>query len=461
MDDNKAARILQCGVDRGADFVEIFEEESRDASVIFRDGKVESANAGTAYGIGLRLIYGTEVLYTYSSNDDTEHLLKQLNELAASRGNAAPESAGALPPLEARIVDNIHPVEIDPRSAGQAAKLQLLRTADAAARAVSAKVAQVQASATDKTSHVAIYNSEGLKVEDTRTLCRFHIQVTAQIAGQRFQGSESPGEQRGFEFFEELDVEGYSRVAAQRALRMLTATYIEGGQMPVVMGNAFGGVIFHEACGHPLETEMVRFKASPFTGKIGEKIAHEAVTAIDDGTLVGRWGSINIDDEGMPAQRTVLIKDGILQTYLADRVGSAAVGVARSGSGRRESYRFAPVSRMRNTYIDNGPDSLDDMIASVDHGLYAHKMGGGSVDPSTGEFNFAVTEGYRIRDGKVAEPVRGASLIGKGHEILPRISMVGGDLDMAAGMCGASSGSVPVTVGQPCLKVDSILVGGR
>ena len=231
--------------------------------------------------------------------------------------------------------------------------------------------------------------------------------------------------------------------------------------MPVVMGNGFGGVIFHEACGHPLETEAIRKKSSPFTGKLNERIAAECLTAIDDGTIPNSWGSINIDDEGYKPEKTVLIENGILKNYLSDRIGSIEVGVRRTGSARRESYSYAPVSRMRNTYIAAGNSSREDMISSVEEGLYAKKMGGGSVNPATGEFNFSVEEAYMIRKGKIAEPVRGATLIGKGHEILPKISMVGNDLEISAGMCGAASGSIPVTVGQPTIKVDEILVGGR
>lgn len=231
--------------------------------------------------------------------------------------------------------------------------------------------------------------------------------------------------------------------------------------MPVVMGNGFGGVIFHEACGHPLETESIRHEASPFCKKIGEQIAQPCLTAIDDGTMQGVWGSLEIDDEGTPTERTTLIENGVLKTYMSDRVGAEEVGIKRTGNARRESYQYAPVSRMRNTFIAPGKSTVEEMIASVDEGLYAAKMGGGSVNPATGEFNFAVEEGYVIRKGKLAEAVRGATLIGKGHEILPKISMVGSDLELAAGMCGASSGSVPVTVGQPTIKVDQILVGGR
>ena len=242
---------------------------------------------------------------------------------------------------------------------------------------------------------------------------------------------------------------------------MLDAGYVEAGEMPVVMGNGFGGVIFHEACGHPLETEALRRKATPFAGRIGELVAHPCLTAIDDGTVPNAWGSIALDDEGMPTQRTVLIENGVLKAFLSDRVGAQECGLPRTGSARRESYKYAPVSRMRNTFIAAGSSSLDEMLASAGNGLYAARMGGGSVNPATGEFNFAVEEGYRIRDGKIAEPLRGATLIGRGHDILPHIVMVGSDLKLAAGTCGAGSGQVPVCVGQPSLLVDRILVGGR
>jgi len=210
-----------------------------------------------------------------------------------------------------------------------------------------------------------------------------------------------------------------------------------------------------------LETESVRRQASPFCGKLGEKVAQDVLTAIDDGTLSGVWGSLEIDDEGTPTQKTVLIENGILKNFLSDRVGAKELGLPLTGSARRESYKYAPVSRMRNTFIAPGNSSLQDMLNTVSNGLYAAKMAGGSVNPATGEFNFAVEEGYEIKNGKLGDAVRGATLIGLGHEILPKISMVGNDLELAAGMCGASSGHIPVTVGQPSIKVDSILVGGR
>ncbi len=463
MDQIKVQRILQAGRDRGADFVEIFEEETRHAGVSFKDRKVESASAGTDYGIGIRLLFGNEVLYAHTSKDDEAHLITLIEALTLGKGGLS--GAHDHSPPQAAVVGTqgavTHRVTLDPRAVGQDRKLDLLRRADDAARRYSGRIAQVQVRAADMVSDILIANSEGLWVTDTRTRSRFHVNVTAENGGEIFTAGEAPGAQRGFEFFEGLDVEQYAHDAAERAVRMLGAGYVKGGKMPVVMGNGFGGVIFHEACGHLLETEGVRRKASAFAGKLGEQIAHSAVTAVDDGTIENSWGSLGVDDEGSAPQKTTLIENGVLKTYMSDRVGASETGVALSGSARRESYQYAPVSRMRNTYIAAGAHTPEAVLASVDDGLYAKKLGGGSVNPATGEFNFAVEEGYLIRGGKVAEPVRGATLIGKGPEILPLISMVANDLELAAGMCGASSGSVPVTVGQPTLRVDSILVGGR
>jgi TldD protein len=461
MKKSKAQNIIQSGLDCQADFVEIFEEETRNAAVVYKDNKVESAKAGTDYGIGIRLIYGNEVLYGYTSNDDEKHMISLVKNLALSRGIEKRAGTGTGADLKEVSIKNNHIISLDPRRIGQEKKLDLLKRADKTARETSAKVSQVSVSAGDVVSEVLIINSEGLWIGDTRTWSRLSISVTAGENGDIFVAREAPGSMRGFAFFQELDIEGYARIATERAVLMLSAGYIEGKKMPIVMGNGFGGVIFHEACGHPLETESIRRKASPFVGKLGQRIAGDKVTAIDDGTIANEWGSLNVDDEGNPTQKTVLIKNGILQSYMSDRVAAKELGVPITGNARRESYKYTPVSRMRNTYLAPGTDSFSDMISGLGYGLYARKMGGGSVNPATGEFNFAVEEGYVIQNGKIGSPVRGATLIGKGHEILPLISMVGDDLKLAAGTCGAGSGMVPTTVGQPTLKVDSILVGGR
>lgn len=453
-------RVLQAGLEQGAEFSELYLQESRSSSLLLKSGEIESATAGTTFGVGLRLIRNGEVLYGFASDNSEESLLS----LARRLGQLRPGESRHLPPIqlgEPLFHPDLHPVLFDPRQAGQRRKLPLLQQLDRVTRHCGERIVQVTASALDIVEHVEIYNSESLAVHDDRTRTRMVLNAVASNGSELISAHAAPGALKGFEFFEDLDLDSLAREVGERALRMLDASYITGGQMPVVIGPGFGGVIFHEACGHLLETEAVRRNASAFGDKLGEQIAHPSVTAIDDGTLSGVWGSLAFDDEGMETERTVLIENGVLKNYLSDRVGAAEVGVPRTGSGRRESYSYAPVARMRNTFIAPGESSLDEMVASAGEGLYALKMGGGSVNPATGEFNFAVEEGYRIHNGKIAEAVRGASLIGKGKEILPRISMVGRDLEFAAGMCGASSGTIPVTVGQPTIKLDRILVGGR
>jgi TldD protein len=451
-------KMLELGTARGADFAEVFAEDSESASIDLLDRKIDSIASGNSFGVGVRLLYGDDAYYGYSSDSSEAALLRLTENLAQAQRERRP---GAASPFRQQAVADRHAVRVDPESVPKRERADLLRDLDARVRGRGAAIQQVGASVSEKKRAVLVANSEGLWIEDMRHYSRIRLSAIAEKGSGPQIGVESPGVLGGYEFFRELDLDKLVRGAAQSALVMAGAGYIDGGMMPVVLGNGFGGVIFHEACGHPLETEAIRKNASPFAGKVGQPVAQPVLTAIDDGTLDRKWGSLNVDDEGTPAQRTVLIEKGVLKNYLSDRIGARQAGVPRSGSARRESYRFAPVSRMRNTYIDRGPHSVEEMIASVDFGLYAKKMGGGSVDPATGEFNFAVQEGYAIRKGKIAEPVRGATLIGKGHEVLPLISMIGADLELAAGMCGASSGWVPTTVGQPTLKIDRILVGGR
>ena len=452
-------KILDFCLGTGANLAEIYEEETRKSYLSLKDNAIEGASASIIYGIGIRMLYGTEVLYGFTSDSSEETLLniaKNLS-LAKNKKGSGKTEFGKERNYISFCEDNFK----NPCVLGQSYKKDFLFAANSAAR-ISPKILQLEASIADSVQNINIWNSEGLQISDNRARTRFSINATAGEDSERTSAHEAPGVLGGFEFLDNLPVKELAKSCAERALRMLSAPYISGGQMPVVMGNAFGGVIFHEACGHPLESEAVRRQASPFCGKLGEQVAQSVLTAIDDGTLSGVWGSLAVDDEGTPTQKTVLIEKGILKNFLSDRVGAQELGLPLTGNARRESYKYAPVSRMRNTFIAPGNSTLQDMLASVvDSGLYAAKMAGGSVNPATGEFNFAVEEGYEIKNGKLGEAVRGATLIGLGHEILPKVSMVGNDFELAAGMCGASSGHVPVTVGQPSIKVDSILVGGR
>ena len=456
--ENTVAKIFDSGLQGGADFTEVFVEDSVSSSINLLDQKIDEINSSNSFGIGIRLLYGNEAYYGYSSDPDEASLLKLTKNLGQSRNVG--ESAG-VQPFEHQAVQDIHHVAVNPQTVSKTERVDLLRKLDELTRCHGTEVSQVNANMAEKKRSVLIANSEGLWTEDARSYSRMRLSAVAEKSDGPQTASESPGVLGGYEFFQQLNLDELAENAAQSALRMAGAGYIDGGTMPVILGNGFGGVIFHEACGHPLETEAIRKNASPFCDKIGERVGRSILNAIDDGTIVNKWGSCNVDDEGTPTQKTVLIENGILKNYLSDRIGAGQVGIPRSGSARRESYKFAPVSRMRNTFIAPGNDNFEEMLRTIKFGLYAKKMGGGSVNPGTGEFNFAVQEGYAVRNGKIAEPVRGATLIGKGFDVLSQISMISDDLELAAGMCGAASGWVPTTVGQPTLKIDSILVGGR
>lgn len=447
--------IIEKVQEKGADFCEIYLEETREDNYFLQDQKIEEASTAIDFGIGIRLFLGTQAYYTYSNKLDKEYLLKLVKELLSSFPVKSPTKTYIKPNLAFAV----EPKKENPYSLREV--IEFLQRADVKARSLSSKVAQVGVSLREVKKNILILNSEGLCQNQERKYLRYMVSVTAEDKGERFMATEAPGFSGEVNLFSVINPENLAEVTANRALLMLHAGYISGGVMPVVLGNGFGGVIFHEACGHLLETEAIRKKASPFVGKVGEKIAHEKLTAIDTGDIPQAYGSLTYDDEGHPTQKTILIENGVLKNYLSDRLGALETNSPLTGSGRRESYRYPPVARMRNTYIAAGEDQFEDMIQSIDFGLYAKKMGGGSVNPATGEFNFAVEEGYVIRKGKIAEPVRGCTLIGRGEEILPKISMIGKDLEISAGTCGASSGLIPVTVGQPTLKVDAILVGGR
>ena len=454
---NTISKILECGQSQGADYSEVFIEESLSSSINLLDQKIDEITSSNSFGIGIRLVHMGQAYYGYSSDSKEENLIK----LTKNLGKFSEYDINIRKNFNHQSVEDIHHIVINPENVSKSERVELLRKLDSLTRSHGNEINQVKVNLSEKKRTVLIANSDGLWTEDSRLYSRIGLSAVAEKNDGPQTASDSPGALGGYEFFQDFDLEKLAASTAKTAIRMASAGYINGGKMPVILGNGFGGVIFHEACGHPLETEAIRKNASPFCNKIGEMVGKPILNAIDDGTIVNKWGSCNIDDEGTPTQKTTLIENGVLKNYLSDRIGASQVSIPRSGSARRESYKFAPVSRMRNTFISKGNDKIDDMLKSIKFGLYAKKMGGGSVNPGTGEFNFSVQEGFVVRNGKISEPVRGATLIGKGFEILPQISMISDDLELAAGMCGASSGWVPTTVGQPTLKIDSILVGGR
>ncbi|MDO4483053.1 MAG: TldD/PmbA family protein [Clostridia bacterium] len=458
LDQNIAAEVLACAVKTGGDFAEIFMEDAVNHGITLRSGVIESANTSRRHGAGIRVLSGTQAVYVYTNDTSRQGLM----DCAAKAAAAVKGGAGcSLIPFAA--VDYARPGEIavDPMTVKAALKAEKLRAANAAAHSVSDEIIQVMGTYRDSVQHVLIANTEGVFATDIRTETRLACQAVASNGTENQIGFEGPGARMGFEFFDSrINPEEIAKAAAQSAVTMLHAPLCPAGTMPVCIDNGFGGVIFHEACGHSLEATSVSYGLSEFTGKLGQQIAAPCVTAIDDGTLMNEWGSLHVDDEGMPTQRNVLIQDGILTGYMIDKLGGRRMNMAPTGSGRRQGYTHAPTSRMTNTYIAAGSDDEDDMIATMGDGLYAKKMGGGSVDPATGEFNFAVSEGYLVKGGKIVHPVRGASLIGRGSEVLMKIDRVGKNMRMGQGVCGSVSGSVNTNVGQPMIRVSSLVVGG-
>ena len=363
--------------------------------------------------------------------------------------------------LRERTFGDIHPVKIVPGSVANKEKVAILKEGYFAAKDADASISQVAGMLLDVDHNILIANSQGLYTQDRQIRTRMTVNAVASLGSETQTGRVAPGRMMGLEMFDTIDPKSIGREAARQALTMVKAGYCPAGVMPVAIDNGFGGVIFHEACGHSLEASAVAYGTSQFTGKLGQKIASDKVTAIDDGTIPGAWGSINIDDEGHPGQKNVLIENGVLKSYMIDQFNGRRMGMESTGNARRQDYSFTPTSRMTNTYIAPGQETREQIISSMEYGLYARNMGGGSVNPVTGEFNFAVSEGYIVRNGKICEPVRGASLVGNGAEIIKNIDMVSDNLDLGQGMCGSSSGSIPVNVGQPLLRVSSITVGGR
>jgi TldD protein len=450
-----AHQVIDCALSLGADFSELYIERTRTLGLGLKSGRVDQISDGIDFGIGIRVLFGTKVLYGYTNTLNPEELLR-ITRLLCTLDRKAP---GLTAPQAFRMEV---PDLATPRTGADdlEERIQLLQRIDALTRKESPLISQVSVSSSERHQEIELFNSFGLHARDLRRYTRIGSEAVATDGDQKDSAFYGPGASMGWEFARGLDPAFIASEIARQAVTSLKAEPCPAGTFPVVIDNAFGGVIFHEACGHLLETTSVEKKASVLWDKKGELIANPAVNAVDDGTIPGAWGSLTVDDEGMKTRRTQLIRNGVLENFMADYVGELKSGHPRTGSARRQSYRFAPASRMRNTFIEPGPHPFDSLIASIDRGLYAKSMGGGSVKTGTGEFNFSVREGYWIENGKITRPVKGATLIGTGPETLKRISMVADNFELMAGMCGSVSGSIPAAVGQPAIKVDEILVGG-
>ena len=456
--DITASRIIEAAMSGNADFAEIFEEELKSSSVGLLNGKTTRASSGINYGVGIRLMAGTNVVYVYTCDKSEDALIKLAKEAStALKGGKTSDIKN----LEALSKSSPSILLIDPLTVSKKTNIEFLKEASDYAMNYHELITQTAASYSTSNRIIHIVNSEGINKEESQTRIRISVEAVASKGNEKQTGRIAPGTMRGYEFINEYPIIDKTKECCETAIRMINAGYAPSGKMPVVIGNGFGGVIFHEACGHALESTAVGIKASCFTDKLGQRIASDVVSARDNARIEGEWGSYYTDDTGRESSDLQLIENGICKNYLIDDLGARRMGCKPTGCGRRQDFTYAPTSRMSNTYIENGKDDPADIIADTEYGLYCSKMGGGSVDTATGEFNFAAEEAFMLRNGKLAEPVRGATLIGKGQEILLNIDRVGNDLELAAGMCGSISGGVPVTVGQPTIRVSSILVGGR
>ncbi|MCR5731939.1 MAG: TldD/PmbA family protein [Sphaerochaetaceae bacterium] len=451
--------VLLKALESGGDFAELFFERTVTRAISIVDNHTDSFVDHVSEGVGIRVFKKLKSAFSSTSDISVSGLMKCAENTAAAIGDGD------------RIIDDIqlvyvshedlHKCTIAPNSVPLKERIGLIKEACSEAKNYSDRITQVTGRLQDNERYILIANSTGLLTDDRQTCIRMAVNSVASKEGDTQTGYMGPGAKRGYELFDLYSPNSIGREASREAVLKLDSDYIAAGTYPVVIQKGNGGVLFHEATGHSLEATAVAYNNSEFTGMLGKQIASEKLTAIDDGTIPNAWGSVNIDDEGRPARKNVLIENGILKGYMIDNFNSRRMKMEPTGSGRRQTYSYASTSRMTNTYIAAGDDEEKDIIGSIEKGLLCQKLGGGSVNPATGEFNFSVSEGYLIEDGKISRPVRGASLIGKGSEIIKSIDMVGKEVERSQGMCGSKSGSIPVEIGQPMIRIKSMTVGGR
>ena len=456
---NQALRILNSGLSTGADYAEIYIEEKDTFTVVVENGKVENSAISRSYGAGIRLLNKLQSVYGYTNEVNEKSLTKLIQNLANSFHE---KQCIFLDKLVTKKAKNLSVVNQSYLSTDDNKIIDFLKKGEKVMREFDKRIVRTQFTFSYSITKVQIASTKGTSFLDEKERGRCGIMCVAADQGKIETGFEGPGASAGFEFFiNNVDIESLAKKTAEKTIMMLEAKECPSGKMPVIIGNGFGGTLFHEACGHPLEASMVSKNLSVFSGKVGQQIASPILSAIDDGTIPNGWGSNNIDDEGNKTEKTLLIENGILKDYLIDDFNGRRMGRKGNGACRRQSYKYEPTSRMSNTYICAGKSTPEEIIKATKFGLYAKSLAGGQVNPVTGEFNFGCSEAYLVRDGKICEPVRGASVIGTGPDILMKIDMIGNDLLRGQGMCGAASGFIPVDCGQPTIRVSEMTVGGN
>jgi TldD protein len=450
-----ATMVLAHALARGGDMAELYAESRRSFAISLDDGRVERPQGGRERGACVRVVQGESTYYGHVDGLAEEDLLRVAGSVSeAVRGDARRPAA-----LRAMATGTRHGVAIPPEDVEAARKAELLRACDERARAAGPEVAQARIAYAETHRRVEVFGSDGRAAADDRTRIRLSAQVVARRNGRVETGTDTRGGHAGWELLED-DPDQVAAKAAQRALTLLDAVDAPTGRLPVVVGNGFGGVLLHEAVGHGLEADAIQKAASVYAGRLGEQVAPEFVTAYDDGSRANAWGSEGVDDEGTPTRRTTVIEAGRLTSYLYDLLRARKDGVESTGNGRRESFRHVPAPRMTNTFFAPGDASPEELIGGVERGLYAVSFGGGQVEPATGDFVFGVSEGYLIENGRVAAPVRGATLVGNGLEALRAIDGIAGDLEIATGYCGKDGQTIPAGVGQPHVRIRELTVGG-
>lgn len=452
-----AKEILEVALSTGGDFAEVYMEKTTNEVLRLHSGKLSTANVSKVKGAAIRIIKGELEINSSITDCTYENLLKAAKTLAGSFNDK--KHVEVQPFVEKKVELVVNPKNV--RGNDISREVNLLKTASDTIYAYSKEIVQVICNLTKTEKRIFVFASDSTWQTDYRCNTRLSCQAVASDGKEMETGFDSFGRNQGMEMFDDFDVVPFAKQVAHDAVEMLHAEPMQGGEMPVVINNGFGGVILHEACVHGLEATSVAKGMSVFCNKLGQKVASDIVNAVDDGTNLNAWGSINVDDEGTPSKCNVLIENGILKSYLVDKRNSKKMNHPITGSSRRESYKYQTTSRMTNTYFLNGKSTFDEIIKSTEKGLFAEKMGGGSVNPATGEFNFAVQVGYMIENGKITKPVKGATLVGSGKDVLLHIDMIGDNLSCGYGMCGSMSGSVPTIVGQPTIRVSKMTVGGK
>ncbi len=461
MDNGIAKNVLNAALATGADFAELYVQNKTARTVELNYKRVDNVSSRLIYGAGVRLMRGLRQVYGYTSDLSEQSLTDLAKKLAASFDG---ERVIKVTEFEERTGNGMHAPEQEHGAMTTAQKIEYLKCGETAMYETSPLIVNARCVAIETDEYVQIYTATQNTcrvVDDRRVRTRVMAMAVASENGEFQTGTFSPGLTKGAEFYAQTDFVAGAKEAAEDAVALLSAPDCPSGNMPVIIGNRFGGVLFHEACGHPLEGTAISHNSSPFAGKLGQKVASDVVTAIDDGTVEHGWGSACFDDEGEPCTRNVLIENGVLKSYMVDTFDGRRMNAQPTGACRRASYKYLPTTRMTNTYIAAGESTPEEIIKATEYGLYCVAFNGGSVNPTTDKFNFTSSKTYIVKNGKLDTLVKAACLVGYGYDVLTKIDMVGNDAELAAGMCGAASGSVAAAAGQPTLRVREMTVGGK